>query len=566
MSFLSNPAASIFRSVIQSRRSGRIWLAAGVVLTALAVLVPNSTFPLLTLVSLIGATASGYLAPSKKTVLWLACVALGAAVVVWANPGDLANGGMQWLSAALVLIVTTAAVIYYIRKLEERAFEFSWQAEISAEAADLGVFRWDCESDELHANQKLRQLLSLPSTANVFGRDVYDRVHEHDVDHLRQEIDAACAGRRRFLAEFRVRAANNRYRWIAGRGRVIVDPRTGDLSIAGVNFDITDTKSRESLVSKLIDGIGALFSITTPEGRILELNGFGETLTGVSREEWMNAQFWDLAMWGRKSETRSAVRALMERAASEGQVSGEAPFWDDKEEKGWALLTVTPIESDLGEPLHLCLCAIDITQRKAAEESNALLVQELNHRIKNLFSVTNALISLSARYATSVEEFAEATRKRLFALHAAHNVGAVDLKKRHADLREILEMTLRPWRTDPQRIFINGPALIFDAGAATAWALIVHELVSNAAKYGALKETDGILEIDWRDTEDALVFEWREKSSRVSSEIDPDAKGFGQTIVDRLVDGFLGGAIERTIRDNGVFIKITIEKKADEDE
>lgn len=559
-----NPTARIFRSVMQSRRSGRIWLAAGFILTVLAVLVPNSTFPLLTLVSLIGATSSGYLAPAKRTVLWLAAVAATAAVIVWTGPGDLSDGGMQWLSAALVLIITTAAVIYYIRKLEERAFEFSWQAEISAEAAELGVFRWDCESDDLHANQKLRQLLSLPSAAQVYGKDLYDRVHEHDVDYLREEIDAACEGKRRFRAEFRVRAPNNRYRWIAGRGRVIVDPRSGALSLAGVNYDITESKERESLVSKLIDGIGALFSITTPEGRILELNDFGESLAGISREEWMNAQFWDLEMWGSTAEARNAVRELVERTVIEGQVSGEAPFWTNDGEKGWALLTVTPIESDLGEPLHLCLCAVDISKRKTAEENNALLVQELNHRIKNLFSVTNALISLSARHATTVDDFAEATRQRLFALHAAHNVGAVDLKKRNADLREILVTTLKPWRTEPQRIFINGPSMFFDAGAATAWALIVHELASNAAKHGALKEPDGVLNIDWRNTEEALVFEWRESSAEGASEAAGETKGFGQTIVDRLVDGFLGGVIERSATEDGVFIKIVIEKETEE--
>jgi PAS domain S-box-containing protein len=558
-----NPTARIFRSVMQSRRSGRIWLAAGFVLTVLAVLVPNSSLPLLTLVSLIGATASGYLAPAKRTVLWLAAVAVTAAVIVWTGPGDLSSGGLQWLSAAIVLIIITAVVIYYIRKLEERAFEFSWQAEISAEAAELGVFRWDCETDDLHANQKLRQLLSLPSAAQVYGKDIYARVHEQDVEYLRQEIDAACDGKRRFRAEFRVRAPNNRYRWIAGRGRVIVDPRSGALSLAGVNYDITDTKERESLVSKLIDGIGALFSITTPEGRILELNDFGESLAGVSREEWMNAEFWNLEMWGDSAEKQSVVRELVERTALEGQVSGEAPFWNSDGEKGWALLTVTPIESDLGEPLHLCLCAVDISKRKAAEESNALLVQELNHRIKNLFSVTNALISLSARYATTVEDFADATRKRLFALHAAHNVGAVDLKKRNADLREILTTTLKPWRTEPQRIFINGPSLFFDAGAATAWALIIHELASNAAKHGALKEADGVLTIDWRDSDEALVFEWREKSADGAGAL-PQEKGFGQTIVDRLVDGFLGGSIKRTVTEDGVFVQIIIDKEMEE--
>ncbi len=564
MKLLRNPTARIFRSVLQSRRSGRIWIGAGVALTALAVLIPNSTLPLLTLVSLIGATASGYLAPAKRTILWLGCVALVAAVVVWAGPGELNESSLQWLAAAIVLIIVTAAVIYYIRKLEERAFEFSWQAEISAEAAELGVFRWDFESDELHANQKLRELLQLPSGAKVYGKDVFEKVHDQDIDHLREEIDHARKGGRNYRAEFRIKIDGERYRWIAGRGRVIVDPRSGALSLAGVNYDVTDMKERESLVSKLIDGIGALFSITTPDGRILELNDFGEVLAGVPRDEWMNAQFWELGMWGRSRETRTAVRELVKRTMKEGQVTDEAPFWKEDGEKGWALITVTPIESDMGEPLHLCICAVDISKRKTAEESNTLLVQELNHRIKNLFSVTNALISLSARYATTVEDFADATRKRLFALHAAHNVGAVDLKKRNADLREILTTTLRPWRTDPQRIFINGPSLNLDAGAATAWALIVHELVSNAAKYGALKEADGKLVIDWRDDEAVLVFEWREESYRFSSNGDPDDKGFGQTIVDRLVDGFLGGEIQRSVTDQGVFVKIKIDKETEE--
>lgn len=549
---------------MQSRRSGRIWIAAGVVLTALAVLIPNSTFPLLTLVSLIGATASGYVAPAKKTVLWLAAVALVAAIIVWVQPGDLANNGLQWLSAAIVLILATAAVVYYIRKLEERAFEFSWQAEISAEAADLGVFRWDFETDLLHANPKLRELLSLPAAAPVYGDDVFARIHEEDVNAVREAINEARAAGSVYRAEFRLLEADKSFRWVAGRGRVIVDPRSGALSLAGVNYDITDAKERESLVSKLIDGVGALFSITTPEGCILELNEYGETQAGVSREEWIGAQFWDLQMWGRSPDTRREVRALVERAAEEGQVTGEAPFWNWEGEKGWALLTVTPINSDSGNPLHLCLCAVDISKRKVAEENNALLVQELNHRIKNLFSVTNALISLSARYATTVDDFAEATRSRLFALHQAHNVGTVDLKKRSADLREILETTLQPWRTTPQRIFINGEGHHIDAGAATAWALIVHELASNAAKHGALREAGGRLTIDWREDESGFLFVWREESEEFSANDASERGGFGQTIVERLVSGFLNGVIERETESSGIIIKIVIDN-IDED-
>lgn len=563
MTTTSKPTTRIFRQVLQSRRAGRLWLAAGILLTALAVLIPNSTYPLLTLVSLLGATASGYLAPLRRTVLWLALVALIAAVVVWAGPGDLTNNGLQWLSAAIVLVIATAAITFYVRVLEERAFEFSWQAELSAEAADLGVFRWDFASDRLHASPQLRELLFLPAGGPIYSTDVFQKIHQEDLDHVRRDIEGARTGASVFRSEFRVRDDQGRYRWISARGRVIFDPRSGAPSLAGVNYDITDLKERESLVSKLIDGIGALFSIMTPEGEILDLNEYGETISGKTLEEWKGKEFWELQMWGRSEDTRATVQSLITRAGEEeGQVSGEAPFWDEDGEKGWAFITVTPILSDYGEPLHLCLCAVDISKRKAAEESNALLVQELNHRIKNLFSVTNALISLSARYAGTVEEFADATRRRLFALHAAHNIGAVDLKKRNADLREILEVTLRPWRMTPQRIFINGGEKTFDAGAATAWALIAHELASNAAKYGCLREAGGRLTIDWREDDDQFVFEWREENQSPVTEVAGETSGFGENIVQRLVDGFLSGEIKRDMTEKGACVSIRMPKAA----
>ncbi|MFC2950477.1 PAS domain S-box protein [Marinicaulis aureus] len=547
---------------MQTRRLGRLWLAASFVLMALAVLVPNSTYPLLTLVSLLGATAAGYLALMRRTVLWLALIALVAACVVWAGPGELTTNGIQWLSAALVLIIATAAVIYYVRVLEERLFEASWQAEISSEAADLGVFRWEFETNRLHASPKLRELLLLPTEGAVYADDVFRKIHEDDLDQVRRAIEGARSSSGPFRSEFRVGDGEGRFRWISGRGRVIVDPRSGALSLAGVNYDITDLKERESLVSKLIDGIGAVFSIMTPDGEILDLNEYGETVSGKTEEEWKGKEFWELQMWGRSEDTRATVQHLIERAGEEGQVTGEAPFWDEEGDKGWALITVTPILSDFGEPLHLCLCAVDISKRKAAEESNDLLVHELNHRIKNLFSVTNALISLSARYAVTVDEFADATRRRLFALHEAHNIGAGDLKKRSADLREILEVTLRPWRMKPQRIFINGESKIFDAGAATAWALIAHELASNAAKYGCLRDAGGKLTIDWRENDEEFVFQWREENNTPMTESGDEAEGFGKNIIHRLVDGFLSGEIERDITEEGASVSIRMPKAA----
>lgn len=560
-----DPAAGVLQKVLQSRRTGRVWIASGVVLIGLAVLVPNAAYPLLTLVSLIGATAAGYLAPRRRTVLWLAFAALVAACAVWIGEQDFSGPGMQWLSAAIVLILATAAVTFYVRVLEDRAFEYGWRAEMSAEAADLGVFRWAFESDQIHASKKLRRLLFLPSGGPIAADDAFARVHPDDIADVRRAVDDARRPGGVFRSEFRVTDDGGQVRWISARGKVIADARSGDLSLAGVNYDITDVKERESLVGKLIDGVGALFAITTPEGAILELNEYGEKLSDTSIGIWRDTPFADLAMWGRTDEERAPVRDLIRRAREEGRVTGEAPFWITSGDQCWALITVTPIASEKGETLHLCICAVDITKRKTAEESNALLVQELNHRIKNLFSVTNALISLSARHASTVDQFAEATRRRLFALHAAHNIGAVDLRKREADLREILNVTLRPWRTDPPRIFLPDEPCHFDAGAATAWALIAHELASNAAKYGSLRDARGRLYINWTDSADGFVFEWKEISPPSSSWRPPGEgfEGFGVTIIDRLVSGFLSGVIEREMTPEGACITIRIAKHED---
>jgi two-component system CheB/CheR fusion protein len=184
-----------------------------------------------------------------------------------------------------------------------------------------------------------------------------------------------------------------------------------------------------------------------------------------------------------------------------------------------------------------------------------LLVRELNHRIKNLFSVTNALISLSARYATSVEDFAASTRSRLRALHDAHNIGSTDLDKRYADLRDIVTTTLKPWRTTPPRIFVEGESVLIDSGAATAWALIVHELATNASKHGALVKAGGSLSISWTKTGDGrLEFAWTERAALDGAKL-PEG-GFGSVIIDKLAEGYLSGSVERRFSEDGMEIRV----------
>jgi len=203
--------------------------------------------------------------------------------------------------------------------------------------------------------------------------------------------------------------------------------------------------------------------------------------------------------------------------------------------------------------------AIDITERKEAQEQMEVLYAELRHRIKNLFSMVNALINLSARHADSVEDFAQSTVSRLSALHHAHNLGSADLRKRGASLSSVLETVLEPWRTQSQRISITGDDLFLDSGQATSWALIIHELITNATKHGALV-ADGKVDISFKGDAPSWRFEWRESGAEAMIDEKTRLEGFGITIVKRLAAAYLDADVNFQFGPKGLTAVLTHEE------
>jgi len=550
------PLARLLKAIYRSRRTTWLWVVAAVVLIALAVAIPNTQMPVVTSVSLIAATVSGYLAPAKRAVFFLAAAALVADYAIWADASEIGERSAQWLGVTAALTVAAAAVVYYVRELEERAWEFRWRAEVSADAAELGVFRWDFATDFVQTNARLRSLFGLPQAGPIFGEDIFLQIAEDDLDAVKAEVERARNGEAEYRAEFRVRREDGAERWLAARGRVIIDPRSGRKSLAGVNYDVTDAKESAENFQKLIDGVAAIVALTDEAGEVMELNRFARDLSGLAPSEAAGAPFWELGFWGGEAESRRAVQAIVQKARRTGEEAvGEATFRREDGTEGHAHIVVTPLKRG-GGVVYLVPTALDITKRKIAEDKNVLLVRELNHRIKNLFSVTSALISLSARYATSVDEFSRSTLRRLSALHEAHNLGATDLLTRRTNLKTIIDTALQPWTTDPPRIVAAGDDVDIAPGEATAWALIVHELATNANKYGALSADEGRLDIRWTHTEeDGVAFVWKE--SGVALKAAAISEGFGATIIRRLAAGYLQGGATFEMEPDGV--RVTIE-------
>jgi two-component sensor histidine kinase len=181
---------------------------------------------------------------------------------------------------------------------------------------------------------------------------------------------------------------------------------------------------------------------------------------------------------------------------------------------------------------------VDITERKRAEEQQALLIRELHHRVKNTLATVQAIMGSTARSAESIEEFREALTGRINSLARTHLLLADEVPT--VGLGELLRKELGAFDDGTnQRITLAGPAVRLHTQLAVSLGMAAHELTTNAAKYGALSVYGGQIEVTWRVTLEAkrssLHIDWQERGGpRVSA---PERKGFGMRILELVLPG-----------------------------
>ena len=178
----------------------------------------------------------------------------------------------------------------------------------------------------------------------------------------------------------------------------------------------------------------------------------------------------------------------------------------------------------------------DVTAERKVDEARQLLVRELNHRVKNLFAVMSGMVSMTARSTSTSAQMENALRGRLFALGRAHDlirpaVTMNDLRQAEISLQNLITSLIEPhvaYQSD--MLSIEGTMLTLGANGATSLALIVHELATNAAKYGCLSVPEGSLSVTWREEAERLEFQWTETGGP-PIEAEPTSKGFGSKLV-----------------------------------
>ena len=298
-------------------------------------------------------------------------------------------------------------------------------------------------------------------------------------------------------------------------------------------------------------------SEVAPDGTFLRINEAILAITGYSREHLLANRLF--------THTH-ADDADADREGFRKQVSGELEFYSVEKrftrKDGrmiWMSVRSSPVRAADGQLHYLVRVVQDITERKAGEQRQKLLIDELNHRVKNTLATVQSLASQTARGALTPEAFREGFEGRLIALSKAHD----QLTRHHwesAGLREIVSASIAPYAgAGPERIVLRGEDIVLRPRAVLTLAMAFHELTTNAAKYGALSLPGGRIEIRWQVAGGAapmLRIDWVEQKGPVVSE--PQRRGFGSKLIEGSIAAELGGSARLAFERSGVRCEIVI--------
>jgi PAS domain S-box-containing protein len=232
-------------------------------------------------------------------------------------------------------------------------------------------------------------------------------------------------------------------------------------------------------------------------------------------------------------------------------------------------LTVSPIRDAAGAVVGASKIARDISERRRALERQHLLLREMNHRINNLFALASSIVTLSIRSADTPQELATVVRERFRALARAHALTLPNSpddiagREQPTTLHALILTILSPYddQTDlnSSRVTLTGPDIPIAGKQGMNFALLLHELATNAAKYGALSTPVGQIDIQCLADDDQFVLTWRERGGPIIDHA-PDSDGFGSYLASATVRGQFGGELSREWRSEGITIRLSISR------
>jgi two-component sensor histidine kinase len=264
------------------------------------------------------------------------------------------------------------------------------------------------------------------------------------------------------------------------------------------------------------------------------------------------------------------LEPLLRRVRETGETvyAKDRPFYIERHgypENVYFDISYSAVRDEAGTVDGVLCIVCETTERVVADERRHLLLRETNHRLKNLFAMTEALINLSVKSARTPQDFAQSLRGRLAALFRAKELvrpGAMTTEHAESErttAEALVRMILQPYVDDTsrERIIVSGPEVTVGAMAVTSLALALHETATNAVKYGALAQPGGVLRVTWETQDKDFRLDWTESGGPAIAG-PPATPGFGSVLTERSVAIQLGGKLNYDWQPEGLKLRITI--------
>ncbi|TIU30441.1 MAG: PAS domain S-box protein, partial [Mesorhizobium sp.] len=317
--------------------------------------------------------------------------------------------------------------------------------------------------------------------------------------------------------------------------------------------DITERKRAEALAGRLaaiVQSSDDAIISKDPKGAVMSWNKGAERLFGYAPGEIVGKSIMTLVPSNRHGEEADIVDRV-------GRGEHIEHFETVRRRKDgslvWVSLTISPLEDDQGKVIGASTIARDMTERRRADEHRKILIGELNHRVKNTLAVIQSIASQTLSNALTMEEARDAFGSRLINLAKAHDVLTRE-SWTSAKLDEIVADTVKPHSGSGTRFQIEGPDIQLTPSATLAISMALHELSTNAAKYGALSTQDGHVMIIWRlegeGQDRRLTLRWEESGGPPVST--PKRKGFGSRLIEKALAVELRGNVSVAYKSSGV--------------
>ncbi|MNR80742.1 Blue-light-activated histidine kinase [compost metagenome] len=424
------------------------------------------------------------------------------------------------------------------------------RAVVSQSAAGIG--QGSLKGEILHVNRRFCEIVGYEER-ELIGKSIADITYLDDMPEQNRLFSQLAATGKSFDMEKRYVRKDGSLVWVNNTVSALRDAQGRIHQVSVVSIDISERKKAQEaerrLASIIASSNDAILAIDL-DMNITSWNGGAEQLYGYKADEILGRSVLALVPEDRAEEEP----ALLEQIKAGSVI--EAYETKRRRKDGHlvdVLLSVSPIHDTAGKIVGASKIAHDISTKMEADRLQAVLIGELHHRVKNVFATVIAIARQTFAKTTDTTDAVAAFEARLSAMAHAHDLLA-EGDWQSADLAAVVEQAAAPY--PPERFEISGPSVLLPQKAVATLSLALHELGTNAAKYGALSVPTGKVSITWLydPKTTSLRLRWQERDG--PSVGAPTRTGFGSRLVERLLAAELNGTSTIIYDSAGVICEI----------